>query len=542
MIDTTPSQRGPLVATPSSRKLLGADRQVIPLSIFPPEVQELLNVFDADGSGTIDPSELAVAARRARDDQKTLTRFRWLAVVGVVLFVILSAMQFGVSLAAVSLAKESHVSGTTMTTLNGDVVRTANSDFVVGTDGVATARNASGPIAVAVHAQSTGTLSTQIPDEVWASMAHITLTSVTNATMTITVFGFVRTADRSVELITPLGTIVINGTVVTFANTAALSSAFQDNGFITTTGRLLHAQGGPRRLDTTTVTASGTYTCGVGSCAYTSCSGGYYLSPLNSGLVAGASTACFSANETSAITITCPSGSTISTFPGFSSYGKVTGVCGAQVASSSCSNVNTTDAVNSKCGGQVTCSLSPLNGWWANSYGNPCTGGGTNQFVAQVTCKTPVQGSCTACPPGYFAAAGSLYCSPCDLGTYLVDATKGTVDAACAACPAGSYAPLLGTTACTQCPGGSYSSSTGLTDASQCMICQQNALHMWSPRGSTTSDACQICPPGTAAVYDLPATLTTASYFLVITLNNPGFMNLAEVQGACSGWGVGWGK
>ena len=219
----------------------------IPLSIFPPDIAAQLAVFDADGSGSIDPSELAAAAKRAHEDQKTLTRFRWLAVIGVVLFVILSAMQFGVSLAAVSLAKESHVSGATMTTLNGDVVRTANSDFVVGADGVATARNASGPIAVAVHSQSFSSLSSYIPDEVFLEMAQITLTSATGATMTIKVQGFVRTADRSVELLTPVGTIIINGTVVSFANTASLSTAFEENGFLTTTpggGRAAAARAG----------------------------------------------------------------------------------------------------------------------------------------------------------------------------------------------------------------------------------------------------------------------------------------------------------
>ena len=219
-----------------------------PLStpVFPPEVRELLAVFDADGSGTIDPSELAAAAKRSRDDQNTLTRFRWLAVVGVVLFVILSAMQFGVSLAAVSLAKESHVNGATMTTLNGAVVQTANSEFVVGKDGVARQRNSTGPIAVSVHSRVVS-LNSDLPDEVFIKMLYITLTSPTNATLTIDVQGFVRGEDGSAELITPIGTVRIIGGQTFFANTDSLSDVFATNGFVSNV-RQLHSEGGPRFL------------------------------------------------------------------------------------------------------------------------------------------------------------------------------------------------------------------------------------------------------------------------------------------------------
>ena len=230
----------------SSRKLGVVEKQIIPLSIFPPEVRELLNVFDADGSGSIDPSELAAAAKRARDDQKMLTRYRWLAVVGVVLFVILSAMQFGVSLAAVSLAKESHVTGATMTTLGGSVVQTANSEFVVGKDGVARQRNSTGPIAVSVHSRVVS-LNSDLPDDVFVKMISITLTSQTNATLTSIVQGFVRGEDGSAELILPIGTVRISGSQTFFSNTDALSDVFAANGFISAV-RQLHSEGGPRFL------------------------------------------------------------------------------------------------------------------------------------------------------------------------------------------------------------------------------------------------------------------------------------------------------
>lgn len=95
----------------------------VPLALFPREIAAVLSVFDVDGSGTIDASELAVAARRMHEDAQTIKHYRILAVVGAILFVLLSAANFAVSLGATSLLKDNHVTGSQMRALDGTVVQ-----------------------------------------------------------------------------------------------------------------------------------------------------------------------------------------------------------------------------------------------------------------------------------------------------------------------------------------------------------------------------------------------------------------------------------
>ena len=93
------------------------------LSKFPPEIASVLAIFDVDGSGSIDSSELAAVARRMRDDSQTIKNYRWLAVVGVIVLIIVSAANFAVSLAAISYSKDSRVVNSSMRALDGSVVQ-----------------------------------------------------------------------------------------------------------------------------------------------------------------------------------------------------------------------------------------------------------------------------------------------------------------------------------------------------------------------------------------------------------------------------------
>jgi hypothetical protein len=158
---------------------------------------------------------------------------------------------FGVVYGAIEASKESKIEtdnsnkpGATMVSKDSAyVVQTANSDFFVGSDGTARVRSVTSQQLEAYEGSTTDpdatdynvlktsaatanvTFSSNIPDSLLTELKHITVHSVTGATLSLTVHGVLRMPPQpssmglypgALTIITHIGRIVVDGTIVSF--------------------------------------------------------------------------------------------------------------------------------------------------------------------------------------------------------------------------------------------------------------------------------------------------------------------------------------
>ena len=98
---------------------------------------------------------------------------------------------------------------------------------------------------------------------------------------------------------------------------------------------------------------------------------------------------------------------------------------------------------------------------------------------------------CTSCPAGFYSDILGLFgnlCAECPKGTY-----SNTSSTSCTYCEAGKYQDTRGKGSCKKCPKNTYSEGVGNIYEDQCRRCPSGKK---SDKGSTNSDACEVCPIG----------------------------------------------
>lgn len=224
------------------------------LASFPPEVQQALAPFDTDNNGTIGPEELAAAAKLYAASKKQEKRLRAIVVLVSVVFSIILLLQFGIMYGAIQLAKDSKISSAggqaVMRSVDGSsVVQVASSDFFVGADGTLKLRTPptsstapskrelaaafsareladSAPNALSVGlAEKSAPLSSQMPDDAFAVLNRITLSSPTGVTMQLNIHGFIRQPGSwcklgPVDLLTHVGRVVLIDDTLSYVDDA----------------------------------------------------------------------------------------------------------------------------------------------------------------------------------------------------------------------------------------------------------------------------------------------------------------------------------
>lgn len=228
------------------------------LSNLPAEVERELRFLDTDGSGDIDVSEIRHAATVFTESKQTVSRYRKLAIFGLVAFVLLSVTQFAVMYGAVLVARQSLVSDSGVLTMrepnSTSVVQTASSEFYVGEDGLMRARsadvvtkagaatkvNSSNSVLGVGVATVSAAISSDLGDDAFFQLKFIAVESFTGATMHLSVLGFVRHASTTpgfrgaMEIVTHVGRIVLTGTAISYVDDMQ-AALFAAHGFIQST-------------------------------------------------------------------------------------------------------------------------------------------------------------------------------------------------------------------------------------------------------------------------------------------------------------------
>lgn len=101
---------------------------------------------------------------------------------------------------------------------------------------------------------------------------------------------------------------------------------------------------------------------------------------MSVGVRASTTSLCNTANEGGNVTVTCPTGTTISAID-YASYGTPTGTCGAFV-DGACNGANSKTVVETECLGKATCTVPATN----TKFGDPCGGTGKRLYV-QASCQ-----------------------------------------------------------------------------------------------------------------------------------------------------------
>ena len=238
-------------------------------------------------------------------------------------------------------------------------------------------------------------------------------------------------------------------------------------------------------------TGVNTMACNENKCEVATCQSGYYLD--------------------GGVCVACPVGTykTASDANGLSSCTE----CAQGTYSNTTARTTACDACEqgtyASSTGSRTCANCPANTYAASTGATsctPCAVGETSDpgssSCSATTCdpgSVLVNGACTPCPAGTYAAAGATSCTTCATGT--ISTTAGSTSCAttceagkyanathtaCEICPAGSIS-TAGADACTQCEAGKYAAA-GATECSTC------AVNTYSTTGSAS---CTTCPDGT---------------------------------------------
>ncbi|CAG9460284.1 unnamed protein product [Pedinophyceae sp. YPF-701] len=216
----------------------------IPLSILPAELRREAAELDVDGSNVLDNHEVAAAIRalvRERRGRKTAQK---IAIAAVLLLTLTLSAIFGLVWAVVELTKDVGVDGGVMVDRHsGAPLQTANTEMHASAGGQLVDRSTGNPLRVATSSQE-GPLDSALPDEAFAELKTLKVTSPSGATLHVQVQGFARIprgdSASVIQLITPVGLVVVEGVQLTFETSVA--TVFESAGFPVT------AAGGRRRL------------------------------------------------------------------------------------------------------------------------------------------------------------------------------------------------------------------------------------------------------------------------------------------------------
>lgn len=107
----------------------------IKLAQLPDSIAKELSFLDEDHSGGVSVDELRTAVRSFIESKKKNQFYKRMMIVGVCLFVFITLTQFGVMVAAINLAKDSKIKGSTLTTTSGATVLVGNSEFYIDANG-----------------------------------------------------------------------------------------------------------------------------------------------------------------------------------------------------------------------------------------------------------------------------------------------------------------------------------------------------------------------------------------------------------------------
>ena len=211
--------------------LVGEKRRsmtTLKLEDFPAEVRGELKVFDADGDGTIDKTEIVQAARTYARQRERAKQYRCGAALMLLALLVLSCVSFLSSLLAVTASHQTDVSD----------------------DGILYVRGSTNPVRVASAAISTE-LSSHLPNEAFDELSYFTA-STSRAHVRVDVLGYSRLPAQHclppiVELVTAVGKIYIEGSQLEFAG-ADVDPFFARAGFTT-----MQSAMGRRRLSQVTL-------------------------------------------------------------------------------------------------------------------------------------------------------------------------------------------------------------------------------------------------------------------------------------------------
>eukprot|EP00929_Paragymnodinium_shiwhaense_P118421 TRINITY_DN90342_c0_g1_i1.p1 TRINITY_DN90342_c0_g1~~TRINITY_DN90342_c0_g1_i1.p1 ORF type:complete len:1316 (+),score=338.31 TRINITY_DN90342_c0_g1_i1:96-4043(+) len=203
---------------------------------LPPCIQDVMQEWDADGSGHVGAGELAAAAAAYKKSQQEGRMMKKIICGLAVVILILMCSVFVLSYLAVEMAKEMRGSDDgTMATPTGAVVKVASSDFELAADGSMIIRgtvgtnatcpggtcrrlgSAGGSSALKVaSAESSRRLSSTLPDTTFKELKSLTLKDTSDHTLKITITSFQRLKLRTskcgsvVHLNSPDGRITLD--------------------------------------------------------------------------------------------------------------------------------------------------------------------------------------------------------------------------------------------------------------------------------------------------------------------------------------------
>ena len=197
----------------------------LPYNKLPDNVKEVMKAFDTDASGAVDLQELAAAAvayKKSQEQAKTQQKI--IFVILAILVLTIGAIT-GLTFAVVELSKETKASsdGTLKAAGSSNVVKVASVDSNVN-NGVLQDRISGKPLATRMNLQS-ASLSSLLPNSAFKELKYFEATSTGGAYIYVKVNGFVKLPPQKfgdlpiVKMLTPYGTITLQGTQLSFADT-----------------------------------------------------------------------------------------------------------------------------------------------------------------------------------------------------------------------------------------------------------------------------------------------------------------------------------
>lgn len=198
----------------------------IELQAFPTAVRSILEAFDVDGDGSVDPLELARAGELYQAEKQRSGRLKQLAIALAVLMAFVLAAVTGLTFSVVELSKETHT-------------RSDGVTLVAGTGGSST-----GTVAKMAPVAQPQVLSSWLPDEAFAALETFKATSPGGSHLEMDVLGWYRVNETDsecnmyVSIVTYSGVIRLKGEVMTFE--PLVGNAFAEAGFeVESSGRRL---------------------------------------------------------------------------------------------------------------------------------------------------------------------------------------------------------------------------------------------------------------------------------------------------------------
>lgn len=224
----------------------------IDLAMFDENELRMLDEIDADDSGEITLKEI-LKVKKSESYAKREADLMKKVVAGLLIFVItLLAGLLGTSFAAAEMAKEmKSAAGGVMTTVTGDSVKMASSDFAVGKDGTLKtsiapsgrrlAENETGAVLKTQPSLAKKALASSLPDAFFLALKEITIYSDKGYVLQLSIHGFARIpvlnsrCGNVVHLYTAWNNrITLDSTDLSFDE--SLSAAFAGAGFTVAMG------------------------------------------------------------------------------------------------------------------------------------------------------------------------------------------------------------------------------------------------------------------------------------------------------------------